>query len=146
MSEAKLDKEQQLFIVQQLAMFERPKSVKLKLKEIYDVEISIQGISHYQISSKELSKELRKVFNATRKKFLKDSSAIPIANKSVRLQKLQNMFDKQEDAPFQNTVVMRDILEQAAKESGDAFSNKRSIEVKNVSKLSDEELQSIVEE
>lgn len=109
-------------------MFERPKSVQTKLKEHFDVEITRQSILHYDISNKKLSKEFKRIFNATRKKFLKDSEAIPIANKNFRLQKLQNMFDAQEDAPLQNTVVMRDILEQAAKESGDVFTNKQKIE------------------
>lgn len=144
MTEKKLEKEHQLFIVQQLAIFEQPRTVRAKLKEIYDIEISLPGIQHYQVTSKELSKELKKIFNATRKKFLKDSSAIPIANKNVRLQKLQNIFDKQEVEQIQNTVEMRATLEQAAKESGDAFTNKRVIDVKNVSELSDEELLAIV--
>ena len=59
MSEKKLEKEHQLFIVQQFAVFERPKSVQKQLKEIYGIEISLPGIQHYQITSKELSKELK---------------------------------------------------------------------------------------
>jgi hypothetical protein len=143
MAESKLEPEHQIFIVQQLAMFERPKAVKTKLKELFDIEIALPSIVYYDISNKDLPKKWKTLFNSTRKKFLNNSSAIPIANKSVRLQKLQNMFDKQEDSALQNTVAMRDILEQAAKESGDAFSNKRQIELKNVSELTDEQLLAI---
>lgn len=124
MAESVLEKEHQIFVVQQLALFERPKSIQTKLKELFDIEISLKGIYYYQPSNKDLSKDLKKVFNLTRKKFLKESAEIPIATKSFRLQKLQNMFDRQEDAANPNSKAMREILEQAAKESGDAFTNK----------------------
>lgn len=143
MAENILEKEHQLFIVQQLAMFERPRTVQAKLKEIYDIEISLPGIQHYQITSKQLSKELRKIFNATRKKFLKDTSAIPISNINFRLQKLNNILDKLEDEPIQNTVEMRATLEQASKEAGGVFTNRQKIEhrVTDVRNKSDDELE-----
>lgn len=143
MAESKLQPEHQIFIVQQLAMFERLKAVQTKLKEIYEIEIALSSIVYYDISNKDLPKKWKTLFNSTRRKFLKDSASIPIANKSYRLKKLQNMFDKQEDERLQNPVAMRDILEQAAKESGDAFTNKRVVDIKNVSDLSDEELSAI---
>jgi len=128
MSEKKLEREHQIFIVQQLAMFERPKSVRSRLKDEFGIEITVQAVRHYQITSKELSKELKKVFNATRKKFLKESDTIPIANKSYRLRKLQNIFEQLEDNPQPNTVEMRATLEQSAKETGDVFTNKQKVE------------------
>jgi len=131
MSENKLEKEHQIYIVEQLAMFERLKTVQTRLKEIYGIELSLPGIQHYQITSKELSKDLRKVFNSTRKQFLANSLTIPLANKNVRLQKLQNIFDKQEDSPIQNSVEMRATLKQAAEEMGDAYTNKREVTGKN---------------
>ncbi|MCD9188249.1 MAG: DUF2280 domain-containing protein [Pyrinomonadaceae bacterium] len=124
MAEHALEKEHQIFVVQRLAIFERPKTVQSQLKENFGLEVSIQSIYYYQPTNKKLSPDLRKIFNSTRKKFLKNVNDIPIANKAFRLQKLQNMLDRQEDNAHPNPKAMREILEQAAKESGDAFSNK----------------------
>lgn len=131
MAENKLASHTQIFVVQQLAMFERPKAIQEALKQNFDVEISLPGISYYDISNKDLPKKLKTVFNSTRRKFLKDSASIPIANKSYRLSKLQKMFETEEDQKpvLQNKRAMREILEQAAKESGDAFTNKQKHEV-----------------
>jgi hypothetical protein len=130
MAESKLESEHQVFIVEQLAVFERPKAVQTKLKEFFGLEIALSSIVYYNISNKDLPKKWKTLFNATRKKFLEKTSSIPIANKSFRLQKLQNIFEKQEDEKLQNTVEMRATLEQAAKEVGDVFTNKQKIEEK----------------
>ncbi len=147
MAENKLEKEHQIFVVQQLAIFERPKTVRSRLKENFGIEISLPGIQHYQITSKELSPDLKKIFNSTRKKFLANSLLIPLANKNVRLQKLQNLFDKQEDELRQNPVEIRATLKQVAEEMGDVYTNKQRHELKiNVSELTDEELEAITKD
>jgi hypothetical protein len=130
MAEAKLDANQQIFVVQQLAVFERPVDVQETLKQEFGVEISLPAISYYNITNPALPKKLKTLFNRTRKKFLDDSSKIPIANKSYRLQKLQKMFDREESKSnaLQNKKAMREILEQAAKESGDAYTNRQKHE------------------
>lgn len=130
MAEKVLEGAHQVFVVQRLAMFERPKAVQEQLKEIFDIEISLPGIVYYDISNADLPKKLKTLFNQTRAKFLKDSGKIPIANKSYRLSKLQRMFETEEAASprLQNKKAMRAIIEQAAKESGDAFTNKQKFE------------------
>jgi hypothetical protein len=130
MAENKLDPQHQVFIVQSLATYERPKAVQDTLKQNFDVEITLQGVLHYDISNPDLLKKWKTLFNSTRAKFLKDSMRIPIANKSYRLQKLQRMFETEESAvpQLQNKKRMQAILEQAAKESGDAFTNKQKLE------------------
>jgi len=125
MPESKLEAVHQVFIVQQLAMFERPQSVRDALKQNFDIEISLPGIIHYDISNPDLPKKWKTLFKSTRTKFLKNSSEIPIAQKSYRLKKLQTMFESEEsNAPaLQSKKRMQSLLEQAAKESGDAFTN-----------------------
>lgn len=130
MSESKLETEHQTFIVQQLAVFERPKVIQTKLKDLYGIEIALSSIVYYNITNKDLPKKWKSLFNLTRRKFINNSALIPIANKSFRLKKLQNMFERQEDEKLQNTVEMRATLEQAAKEVGDVFTNKQKIEEK----------------
>lgn len=131
MAEGKLESVHQVFIVQQLACFERPKGVLDLLKQNFDIEISLQAVCYYDISNPQLPKKLKTLFNSTRNKFLKDSSKIPISHKSYRLTKLQKMFEAEEsEIPrLQNKKAMRAILEQAAKESGDAFTNRQKHEV-----------------
>lgn len=130
MAEGKLDNQHQIYIIQQLAVYERPTTIQEALKQVFDIEITLPAVSYYNISNPELPAKLKTLFNTTRKKFLKDSSTIPIANKSYRLQKLQRMFETEENElpRFQNKKQMRAILEQAAKESGDAFTNQQKHE------------------
>lgn len=131
MAENKLEITHQIFIVQQFAMFERAVRIQESLKQKFGIEISLQAVCYYDISNSDLPKKLKTLFNSTRKKFLKDSASIPIANKSYRLSKLQRMFESEEDQKpiLQNKRAMREILEQAAKESGDAFTNKQKHEL-----------------
>ena len=146
MGTGKLESQAKIFITQQLAMYERPQVIRDAVKEIYSVEISLPSILHYDISNPTLPPKWREIFEQTREKFLSDVSIIPIANKSYRLKELNRIYTNQakQAEKLQNPVEMRATLEQAAKESGDAFTNKRIIDLNDVSKLSDEELQSVV--
>lgn len=130
MAENVLEGSHQVFIVQHLAMFERPKAVQKLLKQNFDVDISLQAVCYYEISNGNLSKDLKKLFTKTRNDFLKDSSKIPIAQKSYRLMKLYKMFEAEEDQnpAIQNKKAMRELLKQAALEAGDAFTNKQKVE------------------
>lgn len=130
MSETKLERIYQIFIVQQLAMFERGVDIQKALKEEFDIEISRAAISYYKETNPDLPKDLKKLFSKTRNDFLKDASKIPIANKSYRLQKLWKMFEAEEEQNplIQNKKRMSALLEQAAKESGDAYTNKQKVE------------------
>ena len=131
MSEKKLESIHQQFVVQQLAMFSRAVDVQKALKQDFEIEISLPGICYYDISNPALPKKLKTLFNSTRRNFLKNSDKIPIAQKSFRLMKLQKMFETEENETprMQNKKAMRELLEQAAKESGDAFTNKQKHEV-----------------
>ena len=128
MAETKLEKEHQVFIVQSLASFERLVDVQDALKQFFEIEISLPAIIHYDIRNPKFPAKWKSLFLRCRNKFLKDAAKIPISNKAFRLSKLQNMFDQEEKSKIQNKVAMRAILEQAAKESGDVFSNKQKLE------------------
>lgn len=66
------------------------------------------------------------MFNATRDRFLNEISDIPIANKAYRLRVLQRMSTTAEN--MKNIGMTAQLLEQAAKEVGDAYSNKQKVE------------------
>lgn len=125
MPETKLSKVIQVFIIQQLAMYEKPAFVRDALKQNFDVEISLQAVLNYQPTSPKFNEKWRDLFDSTRKSFTEKVGEIPIAHKAYRLRKLQDIFDKQESARVQNPVEMRATLEHAAKESGGMFTNQR---------------------
>lgn len=127
---AELDPDIQIFILQHLAMFEPPTKVMELVKETFNVEITRQAVHYYNADlNPKLPAKWRSLFKRTRKKFLSDTVSIGISHKSFRLRELDKIYQKQASSKAQNTKAMRETLEQAAKESGDAFSNKTKHEV-----------------
>lgn len=63
------------------------------------------------------------LFNDLRDRFLNEISDIPIANKAYRLRVLQRMSTTAEN--MKNIGMTAQLLEQAAKEVGEAYSNKQ---------------------
>lgn len=125
---SELSKELQTYIVQQLAMYSTPQEIVELVKKDFEEEVSRQQVFYYNADmNPKLPKKWREIFEATRKKFLKDTASIPIAGKSFRLRELDKIYHNQKSAKTQNTKAMKDTLEQAAKESGDAFTNRREL-------------------
>ncbi|EFH6026477.1 DUF2280 domain-containing protein [Escherichia coli] len=80
-----------------------------------------------KVSGKTLAKKWVELFNLTRDRFLNEISDIPIANKAYRLRVLQRMSTTAEG--MKNLGMTAQLLEQAAKEVGDAYSNKQKVEL-----------------
>lgn len=126
---AELTEDQKLFIVHALACFDTPTQVATAVKEEFGIEVSRQQVARYdptKEAGRDVSKKMRAVFEETRKSFLGDISQIPIANQSYRLRVLQRTLDKVDKQG--NTAMVSQLLEQAAKESGGAFTNKTKLE------------------
>ncbi|MGM7841927.1 DUF2280 domain-containing protein, partial [Yersinia enterocolitica] len=66
------------------------------------------------------------LFNSTRSRFQTEISDIPIANRAYRLRALDRMAAKAET--MKNFAMTAQLMEQAAKEVGDAYSNKHKLE------------------
>lgn len=66
------------------------------------------------------------LFHETRKRFQTELSDIPIANKAYRLRALDRMMTKAES--MRNMALAASLMEQAAKECGDAYTNKQKVE------------------
>jgi hypothetical protein len=116
-------------IVQRLARFDTPGQVVKAMKADYGLDLSPQRVQYYDPTSKNgaaLSEEFKVLFHETRKRFLEDLDAIPIANKAVRLRRLDRMATKAEDQG--NMVLAAELGELAAKEVGGAFTNKHQHE------------------
>lgn len=128
MAKAKLNHEQQTFAVQSLACFDSPSAVAATLRKEHGVEITPQSIEAYDPTKKagaNLAAKWRALFEETRKAFLEDTASIGISHRAVRLRALQRMAEKAEGQG--NMVLAANLLEQAAKEVGDSYTNRREL-------------------
>lgn len=126
---AALSTEVKAFIVQSLACYETPARVIDLVKENFKVTVTRQQVSAYDPANamaKSLSKKWVDLFNSTRTRFQTEISDIPIANKAYRLRVLDRMATRAEG--MKNLALTAEIIEQAAKEVGDAYSNKQKVE------------------
>lgn len=126
---AALNNEVKLFIVQALACFDSPAEVSAAVKASFKLDVTRQQLQAYNpgtVTGARMSQTLKKVFGETRKRFVEDVSEIPIAHQSYRLRVLQRTLAKVETQG--NTAMVAQLLEQAAKESGGAFTNRTKLE------------------
>ncbi|WP_105693523.1 DUF2280 domain-containing protein [Cronobacter dublinensis] len=126
---AALSTEVKSFIVQSLACYEPPTKVIELVKAEFNVEVSRQQISQYcpgNAMAEKLSQKWVDLFNSTRLRFQTEISDIPIANKAYRLRALDRMAANTEK--MRNFALTAQLIEQAAKECGDAYTNKQKVE------------------
>lgn len=126
---AALSTEVKAFIVQSLACFEPPTKVIELVKAEFGVVISRQQVSQYSpgnAMAAKLSQKWVDLFHSTRERFQTEISDIPIANKAYRLRALDRMMTRAEG--MKNMALAASLMEQAAKEVGDAYSNKQKVE------------------
>jgi hypothetical protein len=130
---AAITDEVKVYIVTALACFDENKQVVKDVKDRFNVTVSQQQVSAYDpstVAGARLSKKFKELFADTRKKFLDDTSSIPIANAAVRLRILQRHVQQADQRG--NTAMVASLLEQAAKETGGAFTNNRKVEASGV--------------
>ncbi|AYH00848.1 hypothetical protein C5E26_07790 [Pectobacterium parmentieri] len=127
---ASLKPEVKAFIVQSLACFDPPSQVVDAVLKEFGVKITRQQAESHdpnKAAGKTLAKRWVDMFHATRERFQNEISDIPIANKAYRLRVLQRMSTTAEN--MKNMGMTAQLLEQAAKEVGDAYSNKQRVEL-----------------
>ncbi|WP_238866475.1 DUF2280 domain-containing protein [Achromobacter xylosoxidans] len=123
---AKLTDAHKHFIVQALACWDRPSQVSEAVKEEFGMDVPRMQIAQYdptKVAGKDLAKKWRDLFEATRKRFREEVAEIPIADQAFRLRQLDRIYDKHISRG--NVIGAAGVLEQAAKEVGGAFTNKR---------------------
>lgn len=128
MAEGKLNDAEKAFVVQSLACFDSPSAVAEAVRKEFGKTINRQSIEAYDPTKKagaKLAKKWRALFEATREAFICDTAEIGISHRSVRLRTLQRLADKAEKTG--NMVLVSSLLEHAAKEMGDAFTNRREV-------------------
>ncbi|MEQ0267222.1 DUF2280 domain-containing protein [Klebsiella sp. CN_Kp073] len=126
---AALKPEVKAAIVQMLACYDSLSIVVESIQKDYGLKVTPQQVESHdptKVSGKRLAKKWVDLFNATRERFLNEISDIPIANKAYRLRVLQRMSMTAEN--MKNIGMTAQLLEQAAKEVGEAYSNKQKVE------------------
>lgn len=126
---AALKPEIKAFIVQSVACFDTPSQVVESVLKEFGIHITRQQVEQNdptKISGKGLAQKWVDLFNRTRDRFLNEISDIPIANKAYRLRVLDRMATRAEG--MKNLALTAEIIEQAAKECGDAYTNKHKFE------------------
>ncbi|WP_230350883.1 DUF2280 domain-containing protein [Lelliottia sp. WAP21] len=126
---ATLKGEVKAFIVQSLACFDTPSQVVELVKKEFGLSITRQQVESHdptKANGRGLAQKWVDMFNATRERFQNEISNIPIANKAYRLRVLDRMATRAEG--MKNLALTADIIEQAAKECGDAYTNKHKFE------------------
>ncbi|MCD1266059.1 hypothetical protein B5M44_24910 [Shinella sumterensis] len=129
MAKAKLTDEVKTYIVQALACFDAPSIVAAAVKKEFGIEVSRQLVESHDPNKKAasgLAPKWRVLFEETRKTFLEDTASIGISHRAVRLRALQRMADKAEGQG--NMVLASSLLEQAAKEVGNSYTNHRKLD------------------
>lgn len=128
MARQRLTVEQQAYIVQALACFDSPSVVSKAILNDFGVTFSAQACESYdpnKVAGRKIAKKWKALFEETRKAFLEDTSQIGISHRTVRLRGLQRMAEKAES--IGNMVLASSLMEQAAKEMGGSYSNRREI-------------------
>lgn len=126
MAKAKLNNDVKTFIVQALACFDSPLTVAKAVKEELGIDVSRQLVESHdptKAAGADVAKRWKELFEATRKTFLEDTSTIGISHRSVRIRSLQRYAALAEKQG--NVRLAAELLEQAAKEMGDAYTNRR---------------------
>lgn len=117
------------FIIQSIACYDTPSQVVEAVQKEFGINITRQQAESHdptKASGKTLAKKWVELFNATRERFQNEISDIPIANKAYRLRVLDRMATKAEG--MKNMALTAALMEQAAKEVGDAYTNKQKVE------------------
>ncbi|MCL6336233.1 DUF2280 domain-containing protein [Pectobacterium carotovorum subsp. carotovorum] len=113
------------FIVQALACFDSPTQVVKSVKVEFGIDITRQQIESHdptKANGRKLASRWVEMFNQTRSAVQEETSTIAIANKAYRLRSLDRMASEAER--MKNYPMAAKLIEQAARECGDAYRGK----------------------
>lgn len=124
---AGLTNEVKRFIVMHLAMYDTPMEVVRQVKEEFEIDVTRQAVHYYDPTIGERTekrpKHLVELFHKTRADFREEALEIPIAIRAVRLRRLDRLFQN----AGKNAPLAAALMEQAAKDIGGMFTNRREL-------------------
>jgi len=114
-------------VVQRLAAFETPAEVVQWAAEDLEKELSHEQVSYYDPTrGSRHSPKWEELFYEAREEFLNDLDTIPLSHRAVRLRELTTLYERAKEQD--NNEKAARMLKQAAKEVGEAFTNRQQIE------------------
>ena len=125
---AELKDQHRRYIVQRLACYDTPSEVAQAVAEDFGVEIDRRQVAKYDptgVAGRNLAKKWRQLFEETRERFEAETDQVPIAQRAFRLRELHKAY--QEAKRRKNYPLAAQLLEQAAKERGEMFTNRREL-------------------
>lgn len=112
-----------MFVVQCLARFMTPTDILEEVKKEFGIEMGREHVRAYNPTQRsDVAEKWKVLFNTERAKFIADVSTIGIAHQPYRLAELQKLYHA-----TKSPGLKRELLEQAAKEVGGAFTNRREL-------------------
>lgn len=123
---AQLRKEVKIYIVRSLAQFNTPQETAQAVNVDFGIKVTRQQCERYDPTKRagqDLSDELKKEFDLTRQDFLDKPQNIPISNLSYRQARRQKVLE----GAGNNKMLIMSVLEQAAKDVGGVFTNRKEI-------------------
>src|SRR5687768_10633481 len=123
---AALKSEHKALIVQRLATFVAPAEIVAELRD-FGVVVPFSQIAYYDptIAGSDLAKRWKHLHTTTRVAFLRETAPIAIAHRNYRLRELDSLYRLAKAR--KNYPMAAGLLEQAAKEMGEAYTNRRVI-------------------
>jgi hypothetical protein len=126
---AKLTEDIRRFIIMELAVYRTQSEVVDRVKEEFGLDITRQQVNDYHPErahgGKLPAKKWVKLYHETRDAFDKSAKDIPVAKAAYRLRELNDNYLKA--LKMKNLRMANAILEQASKESGGAYTNRREL-------------------
>ena len=130
-SKLRLKTEHKAFLVVQFALWRTPTEAADAFLEEFGIEISRQAALVWDIGPerphrrKAAPEKLVALFDEARERAISATTDVPVAHQAYRLREIQGMYKKARGRG--NDKFAAELLEQAAKESGGAFTNKRDL-------------------
>ena len=112
----------------QLACFDTYSQVIEAMKSEFGVSVTRGALQFYNpecVAGKKLSEKLRALFYATRKRMKDGDMDIPLEMSKYRMRIYQKLAERALDKG--NTAMALQIIEQATKDHGGAYTNKREV-------------------
>lgn len=133
---ADLTEEQKSELVSMLACFREPAAIIAHFQSEHQLELDHKQVGRYDPTRSYYAggEKWREIFEACRKAFVEDVSAVPISNLAYRLRLLQEGTEVARRA--NNWTVVASLLEQAAKEVGGMYTSKRTLQISDNARLS----------
>lgn len=121
----------QRFIVTRLACFATPTEVTEEFEEEFGHAITRGQAGYYNPTTpnSKMSGKWKDLFEETRARYIAEAAEVGVAHQRYRLEQLQKLYTKALRAGRSGNVKLAmEILEQAAKEEGGAFTNRSKVE------------------